>query len=153
MILIACLHCLNALRVMSLEPGEIESLFLSIPSWPVVTCPTCGKRSQGMNTNEVAEGVLRALTIRDLSPIEAHAAILGVGFPEEHQCDGAHLSELLSAQPFRRIVGKDIPNTNRFCVDFMELGDGSRIYFGSSTHGAVIYRIAKPSSYAEKVHG
>ena len=153
MIIIACLRCLNAIRVMSLAPGEIESLFLSIPSWPVVACPTCGERAQGMNTNEVAEAVLKALTVRDLSPVEAHAAILGVGFPEEHRCDGDRLSELLKAQPFRRLVGQDIPNTDRFCVDFMELGDGSRIYFGSSTHGAVIYRISRPGSYADKVDG
>jgi hypothetical protein len=51
----------------------------------------------------------------------------------------------------KRVHGKDIQGTSRSIIDFLELGDGSKVYLAASAEGATVYRVAKPISYVEEV--
>lgn len=145
MIILVCLPCSSGFRV----KGPVEEIDTLIgPSsdlWPDgFTCPHCTKSMQGYLEAEVAEAVYKALQIRDLSPVEAFSTFCGgVGLPEDRDCRKEVIEGLLREHPIRRIAGQEVPNTGRYHVDFLELWDGTRLYFGASGHGAIIYRVTR----------
>jgi hypothetical protein len=127
-------------------PEEINSLVGEASDvWPDgFTCPDCGRKCQGFLEEDVSESVYDLLRIRDLTPFEAFSALVaGVGLPEDRQCSGEVIRALLKEHPVRKVVGQDIPNTTRFNLDYLELFDGTKIFFGSSAHGAIVYRITR----------
>jgi hypothetical protein len=84
------------------------------------------------------------LNIRDLTPVEAYATLTaGVGLPEDRDCRKEIIEQVVLETPIRKVVGQDVPGTNRFNIDYMELWDGTRLYFGASGHGAIIYRVTR----------
>lgn len=145
MIVIVCLPCRVGFRVKG-DPLEIESLFTASPVWPAdgFTCPHCSKAAQGYLELEIDQSIYSLLSIRDLTPVEAYATLIaGVGLPEDRDCRKEIIEQVVRETPIRHIVGKDVAGANRFNIDYMELWDGTRLYFGASGHGAIIYRITR----------
>ena len=145
MITVVCLPCSLGFRV----KGQETSILLGPESdvWPDgFACPVCGQQARGYLENELSEAMYRLLQVRDLTPIEGFSTLVaGVGLPEDRECCKDVVEALLQKYKIK-VVGKDVPNTSRFNVDFMELLDGTRLYFGSSGHGAIIYRISRERS-------
>lgn len=150
MILILCPRCKCALRVTG-DLSEMNSLVgPNSEFWPdKFTCFRCEKPAQGFLEAEVS--IKTAIEIKEVSPQEAYAAIHGLGLMTERDIDQLVVETLLREHPVRRISAKDIPGGGRVMVDHIELWDGTRLHFGSSNDGAVIYRITRPHSYADKV--
>lgn len=145
MIIIVCLPCRVGFRVKG-EPIEVGTLLGPSSSlWPDgFTCPHCMKPAQGYLELDLSEAVYGLLKIRDLTPVEAYATLTaGVGLPEDRDCRKEVIEQLVLEVPIRRVAGKDVPGTNRFNIDYMELWDGTRLYFGASGHGAIIYRVTR----------
>ncbi len=150
MILIVCLHCKTALRVIGDVAQGHELVGPGSTFWPdKFTCFRCEKPARGLLEAEVS--IKTPLEVKDVSPEEAFAALHGLGLPEERDVDRLIVSELMRTHPVRRVACKDIPGVSRVVVDHIELWDGTRLHFGSSNEGAVIYRITRPHSYAEQV--
>lgn len=146
MILAVCLPCKAGFRV---KGPDVDALLgPSSALWPDgLSCPHCGKTAQGYLENEVSEAVYAVLEIKDLTAVEAYAALTaGVGLPEDRDCRKEVLEAVVKEIPIRRVVGVDVPNTKRFSIDYLELWDGTRIYFGASGHSAIIYRITRERS-------
>jgi hypothetical protein len=77
------------------------------------------------------------------------AAQSGLGTPEEMLCSGTTVRELLK-QPVKKVHGYDLKGTTRFCLDALELEDGTKIHLGAGPSGAVVYRISRPFSYVQR---
>jgi hypothetical protein len=104
-----------------------------------------------MDEIEVEAAALQRMKLRELTPEEMYSAQMGLGTPDEMQCDAATVRSLLGEQRIKKVSGFDVRGTSRFCLTEIDLEDGTRLYFGASTHGAVVYRIARPISYTQKV--
>lgn len=142
MIVVACLPCARGFRVKGPETAPL--LGPESDLWPDgFTCPACGKGARGYLENEISEAMYRLLEMRDLTPVEGFSTLVaGVGLPEDRECKKDIIETLLKDYAIK-VVGQDVPNTSRFNIDFMELQDGTRLYFGSSGHGAIIYRVSR----------
>lgn len=146
MILILCPKCRCALRV----TGELDEMNMLIGPgssfWPdKFICYKCEGPAQGFLETEIE---LKAVVdVKDVSPQEAYAAIHGLGVLAEREVDATLVQELMSMHPVRRVACKDVIGTLRVVVDHVELWDGTRLHFGSSNEGAVIYRITRPHTY------
>jgi len=154
MILIVCQPCFICLRVMG-DPEEISPLVGEQSDfWPdKYVCPMCDKRCIGLKESDADPSVYSVLSLMDVNAQEAFAAMHGLGLPNETDCRHSVLEKLLKEQPVRKVHGKDVAHTNRCIVDWLELWDGSKLYFGAGAEGAVVYRISRPGSYVEKVDG
>ena len=154
MIVVTCLACELLIRVMpeGESSDELEHLVGSRSDfWPdKYPCPRCGKNGQGLPEREVDTRVYQVMELRDVTPKEAFAIFNGMGFPDEQQCSMETLRTLLLEHPVRRVVGRDVVGMARSIVDHLELWDGSRVYLGAATEGAVVYRITRPVSYTAK---
>jgi hypothetical protein len=119
--------------------------------WPDrYVCPRCGAQAAGTDEMSLPRAIHTA-DIIDLTPIEMFSALSGFGLPDEMPSSVENVSQTLSSSPIKRVVGQNVPGTKRCSIDFVELENGVRIYLGASTHGAVVYRITKPVSYAQRV--
>lgn len=150
MILIVCATCCCALRV----TGDLEEVAFLVGErsdlWPdKFECFRCGGKAEGVPELSFESSV--PLDLVEVSPHDALLAAQGFGLPAERTCDKLTINELLQQHTVKRVAGKDIIGSNRVVVDFLELVDGSRVYFGSSNEGAVIYRVTRPHSYVEAV--
>jgi hypothetical protein len=150
MILIICTHCRCALRV----TGDMEEAHCLVGPgsdlWPnKFACFRCSKPAHGFLESEVS--LKTQLEVHEVSPQEAFAAIHGLGIPAEREVDKLIVEALLREHPVRRVSCKDIIGGQRVLVDHIELWDGTKLHFASSNDGAVVYRITRPHSYADKV--
>ena len=155
MIILLCLDCRLALRVLEGDTAEIDGLVGARSEfWPDrYPCPSCERNVHGHLEQDLPSEVLLDMRLIDLSAQELFAALNGLGLPDEQACTGEVVRTLLR-QPVRRIIGSDIPGTTRFRVETLELVDGTRLCFGSAPEGAIIYRIVRPTKYVERVpHG
>lgn len=142
--------CLAAFRAIG-EVGEAESL-LSETQWPTgYKCPSCGQPLLRGEEQEIDPATLAALEIRTLEVQELFRALSGVGLPEERQCSLKEVQELLREQPIRKVTGHDIRGSEHCCLEWLELWDGTKVYFAASSHGAIIYRIVRPTKFTERV--
>lgn len=150
MIFILCPRCRCALRVTG-DAAEVYSLVgPESDFWPdKFMCFKCMKPAHGFLEGEVS--IQAQIEVHEVSAQEAIAAIHGLGLPSEREVDKLIVDALLREHPVRRIAGKDVPGGQRVLLDYIELWDGTRLHFGGSNDGAVIYRITRPHSYAEKV--
>jgi hypothetical protein len=150
--LIPCLACGVALRVMG-DAGEIEGLVGPRSDfWPDrFPCPTCGALASAVTEIAAEPRALARMRLVDLTPHEAFAALQGFGLPHERACTRAEVEALLREQPVRRVGGSDVPGASRCCIEHLELWDGTRVHFGASAQGAVVFRVTRPPSYAERV--
>ena len=159
MIVVTCPDCSLAIRVMpthAAQPAAIRELRELVGDksefWPnKFPCPRCEKECVGLSESLVDDRVYALLTLRDLTPAEAFAAFKGMGLPEEQRCSMAAVSELFKEQPVRKIIGSDVEGQERIVLDTIELWDGTKVHFGASPAGAVIYRIVRPPCLAMKV--
>lgn len=152
MILIICPKCTLTLRVMG-DAEEVHALVGNQSEyWPdQYLCARCGARAIGCIELEVHAPEIAKMHPLDLTAQEALAALNGLGLPGEQLCNKACLEELLREQPVRRIAARDIEGSRRCYLHHIELWDGTKIYLGAGGDGAVVYRIARPHSYTEKV--
>jgi hypothetical protein len=153
-LVVICSGCGAVFRVLETDPMSSDCVQLVGPKsewWPDrYTCPRCGAQAAGADENSLPRSVQTASVV-DLTPIEMFSAMSGFGLPDELPSSVENIAETLKGSPVKRVVGQNVPNTGRCSVDFIELVNGVRVYFGASVHGAVVYRIVKPTSYAEKV--
>jgi hypothetical protein len=155
MIVIVCLPCALAIRVLPdvQQTGELESLVGTHSEfWPNrFPCPRCDKTMHGMLESEADPRALAMMEMRDLSAVESFQLFNGLGFPDEQNCTLEALNELLRSQPVRKVHGTDVLGSTRCVAEYLELWDGTRVYLGAAPAGAVVYRIARPSSAVERV--
>lgn len=150
MFVVPCNACYTAVRVMG-EPDRVSAMIGKNSEYADrgYICVSCGSKCGGLEEDEIDLSLLQKMKLRDLSPEEMLAAQEGLGTPEEMLCTGATVRDLLKA-PIKKVHGFDIPGTTRFCVDMLELEDGTKLHLGSSPSGAVVYRIVRPFSYTQK---
>lgn len=158
MIIVTCLTCEIAIRVLPESVGDVRSVAEAdqlvgekSDFWPnKYPCPNCEQPALGIREVAADPRALRLLRMHDLTPQEAFAAFNGLGFPEEQQCSIAALQELLREQPIRRILGRDIGGAPTVHVDALELWDGTKVHLGAGSSGAVVYRIVRPPAYTKR---
>lgn len=157
MILVVCLPCAYAIRVMAnvtdvLSATEVEQLVgRRSDFWPDrFPCVRCGKHAQGMREAEADPRVVEALELQDLTAQQAFAAFYGMGLPDEQRCSLESVQALLLENPVRKVHGKNVIGAERAIIDALELWDGTKLYFGAGAEGAVIYRTTRPVSYTAK---
>jgi hypothetical protein len=153
MIVVCCNVCRLALRVIG-EPAEIAPLVGTQSTfWPdKYPCPHCGYWAIGRVESTLSVEDLASFRVLDLGAAELFAALNGLGLPDEKACSLAVIVALFKEQPVRRVVGVDVPGTERCVLYYFELWDGTRIHLGASPEGAVVYRNVPPQSYVEKIH-
>lgn len=149
MILIVCSECRLTLRVLDASEEALYLVGEKSEGWPKAICCRCGAEAQRMPEVEVEPRALTLLEVVDLTAKEAFMAMNGLGLPTEQRCSLENVMTLLKEQPIRKVLGVDIPGTERCMLDHLELWDGTKLFLGASPHGAVVYRIAPPHSYAK----
>ncbi len=147
MILIACSHCSYALRV----TGPLEELDTLVGQrsdyWPdKYPCFHCDQIAAGFLLPEVSAVAMATLVISDVTPQEAFAALHGLGTPTEQTCCPEVLEQLFGNLGIT-LVGNQLSGTSRFRLDALALPGGTKVHFGASPQGAVIYRIVNRHSY------
>jgi hypothetical protein len=146
--IVVCSACLTAIRVATDSPltGKFSTY------WPdKYICGACGERAKGFDEVDLPTNVTRQLRIRDLSDAEFFAALNGLGLPEDICCKTKTVKELLLERKICEVTGFEPSGTDRFVIEYLTLDNGDRVYLGASTYGAVVYRIAKKVSYAQRV--
>lgn len=151
MILIACTTCRKALRV-SGDLGEMEPLVgQGSEYWPdKYPCFHCEGTAAGFLAPEISAAAMASLAITDVTVQEAFAALNGLGVPEERTCCAEVVEPLFEKQGIK-VHGRQPRGTTRYLVAELEFPDGSRMFFGTSPQGALIYRITKKHSYLKAV--
>ena len=79
---------------------------------------------------------------------EAFHAFNGVGLPGEQECSAARVAELLKTNVVKDVSVRHISGTSRCVLDRIQLNNDVVLYLGASTHGACVYRVKEPGSYA-----
>lgn len=131
-------------------PREIETLVGKYSEFypDKYRCPSCMSPAQFAYEAYVNPSTLTKL--RDLEAQELFRGMHGLGLPEEQICDAETVTKLLTEQKVKRVVGQQIRATARFNLEYIEFESGHRMYFGASTHGALIYRITEPMNHTDK---
>lgn len=143
-----CANCRTAVRVLSPEGNILEGSQWFPNKYP---CPKCSADSQVIEERLIPADILPLITFIDLTSLEAFVAYSGVGLPKEKEFTGEAIQQLLRETPIRRVVGEDVKGgSGRFILEYLELWDGTQLYFGASPAGAVIYRIKNRGSYVEE---
>jgi hypothetical protein len=154
MILVICQPCSLCMRIMGSSEQITHLVGEQSDYWPnKFPCPRCEKPCAGYLELSVDPRTLNQVELVELNAEEAFAAFNGLGFPKEGDCRTEVLEALLREQPVRKIAGRDVFGTTRCLVEYIELWDGTRLYFGAGSEGAVVYRIVKPQSYVRKIDG
>ena len=142
MIVVYCPACVQNYRMLT----DDSLVGTASEFWPdKYVCPVCRGLCVGVHEG-MAYG---SVPTRDIEPMELYAAMHGLGLPGEMVCDGETVRSLLK-EGVEKVAGFDVPGTTRFIVDYLVLKDGSRVYFGASPHGAIIYRITRKHNYTAK---
>lgn len=149
--LVPCMKCYVAVRVID-NPTQTHLLVGRDSEFfpDKYDCLACGEKCEAISESDAEPAALARMKVKDLSAAEYYAALGGLGTPDEMNCDAATVNELLK-RPIKKVHGRQLPNTQRFLLEIVELEDGTKLYFGAGAAGAVIYRIARPISYTEKV--
>jgi rubredoxin len=153
-LVVVCSGCGAVYRVLQgdLASSDVDHLVGSASAfWPNgYVCPKCNAQASG-GPEESLPRSIQTTDIIDMSAEEFHAALYGLGLPDERVASIEEVSRVLSSGTVKRVVGEDVTNTKRCTIDFIEMSDGSRIYLGASIHGAVVYRVVNPAAYARRV--
>lgn len=152
MMVLPCMACFTAVRVMEVLPHVgPESEF-----WPAgYTCVACGNPVTAIGERETELVALEKMKLRDLTSDELYAALHGLGTPEERVAHFTSVNDLLLSKKVTKVIGHTVGNTDRTVIEALELEDGTRMYLGSGSAGAIVYRITHPVSYTQKAldHG
>lgn len=151
MIFIACTRCLAALQVVDDIDASDQLVGQQSDFWPdKYTCFACGEPAVGALTPQVSATIMARAHIVNVTAAEAFAALNGLGVPEERTCCEEVVVPYFAAQGIK-VKGKQLRGQLRYVVNELVFPDGSRMCFGVSPQGAVVYRVAKPHSYAKGV--
>jgi len=144
---VICTNCREGLRVVG-ELAEVKSL---IEDRAEHRCYACGGECEvGLFADN---DLIREKRIRTLTPMEAHLALEGLGLPEERECAAEIVVGVFQQKKVTNVLARSVPNTGRSVIDSIEFEDGTTVFLGSSTHGALVYRIRRPHSYTEAALG
>ena len=145
MIVVLCNACMTAARVFG-EEAELYSLIgEGSQFWPdKFKCVRCEGPAMGVNEAQIDVTLVPALTWKEYTAQELFSIQMGLGPPEERGCDVETVRSIFKQQRVVQVQGKTVPNTTRTTIDCLIFADGTRLYLGASSHGAVVYRIAKP---------
>lgn len=113
--------------------------------------PAASVGELGTLQNAIDARAIQELSIRDLSPQEAYAALNGLGMPEERDCGLTAVQKVFSEQKVKKVHARQVNRDNRTIIDSIEFEDGTRMYFAASPLGSIIYRVAQPHSYLRAV--
>lgn len=155
MMLIVCAalqDCESVFRVLG-DWAEVQTLVGPRSEfWPQgYTCPKCGGPAQGAMESDIDPRVLAGFQIREVEAQEMYRAQYGMGLPEEMDCRREVIEQALRENPIRRVSGHEVAGANRFVLEYLELWDGTKLYFGASSHGAIVTRVVKQQSHVAKV--
>lgn len=86
--------------------------------------------------DKVNNSAFEILTVKEIV-----AASFGFGMPLERRCAKDRVEKALVGKKIEKLDLEAIPGTNRTILHYIDLEDGARVYIGSSTKGACVYRI------------
>ena len=152
MILIACTVCRLAIRAQG-NPEEMDHLVGQRSDWypDKYPCP----RSECTGLMVIADAVepesLGYLEIHDLSPQESFQAFMGLGLPEEKDCNVSLVRQLMRGSKIISLDLHGLPGTQRSILHSLLLESGVRVYLGTSPQGVVVYRVVPPRSLTQEI--
>lgn len=151
MLVAACQRCSLVFRVLG-DFQELETLVGRQSSfWPdKYICGRCQGPTPVMSEQQAARLQMLGQETVELDPGEYFRALQGLGLPDEIECGRTAVEQLLRGQKVKRIAGHEVNKRKRFCLEWIEFEDGSRAYFGASSHGAIVYKITKPPNYTAR---
>lgn len=149
MLYLVCPNCKVGLRISPGEEGELESLFEIDPRGLGLKAYTCFRCELEMASLSLEHP--NGVELFDVNPKEAFAAINGLGLPHEQECTSAAVTKLCNGAEVSYVKARQLRNSHRCIVEFIEFESGTRVYLGASAEGAVVYRVAKRHSYAKEV--
>ena len=154
MMLVLCTdpNCKTVTRVLATSVVELTGLVGERSEWwpNNYHCTGCNGQATAVYESEVDPNDFRDFEKKEIEAQDFFRFMMGVGLPEEQDCRIEVLQKLFAENKVKNIAGKVISGTKRFCIEWLEMENGQRLYFGSSTHGATIYRITEKPSYTEK---
>jgi len=151
MILIICTQCTAAFRVMGgLE--EVDGLVGKHSEWwpSKYPCVQCGGTASAV-PEEGFDVTTLPSPIRTLEAEEMFIALQGGGLPEERVCTEKEVAALLLGERVAKIKGYNIAGTSRYCLEWIEFADGSRMHLVASTEGAIVHRIVPKPNHAAAI--
>jgi hypothetical protein len=122
--------------------------------WPdKYKCPRCDHMALATTLGNTPPEMLARPGVLLLEAEELFAALNGLGLPEERVATKEVLEQLLLKHMVVNVRGETLPGTKRCRIDWLDLVDGSRVFFAAGGKGAVVYRIRKRHSYTENIDG
>jgi len=137
MIVVQCSICSEAARVICTEQQAMTLSRTELQCWG------CGGRAVTLSELAAVERGLLHSGTRELTYAETCRACSGQGLPSERACSRDAVESLLRNKQIHLIGGHSVSDT-RFCLEWIEFDSGHRMYFGASTHGAIVYKIVEP---------
>lgn len=141
MLSLCCTLCHITLNVVG-HDDEIDYLVGEQSEyWPDNYTCSCGYR--------LTKGQDPGSTVYDLSPVELFHFLSGLGLPEEQECTRGNVERVFRKE-VKKVHGYELSGAKTFCVEVLELVDGTKVHLGASPKGAVIYRITPPPNNTGK---
>ena len=140
---IKCSTCTFAMNVMG-DSADLRRL-VSAASTKEASCPQCDSTGTLAAVDTWING-----DAHELEATEAYSAIHGLGLPEERKCTINEVLAVLRSGPVKNIAAVPINNDlrgSRVVVQYLEMENGTRLYFGAGPGGAVIYRIRRKDAF------
>ncbi len=157
MMLVVCssIACKTVTRIYAGSVNELTNLVGERCEWWAnkYKCPSCERQATAVYEGQVDPNEFQGFSVRSLEAADFFRFMMGVGLPEEMNCDPNTLADVFRSGKVTQIKGHAIRGSSHFCVEWLEMEDGTRLYFGSSSHGAAIFRITKKSNFAERETG
>lgn len=113
-------------------------------------CPECGSQLQHASFLDSDTLARIQFVVREVTPMEAHLVLEGLGFPEERSCGEDTVRAALVGQRIRAVDVREIRGTGRTVVDNITLEDGTTLFLAGSGWGATVYRVRAPNPYVSK---
>lgn len=151
MIYIVCATCKAGLRIGPGAPNESKVLFgdgsdYYPDKYPCFRC----EKPEAKFVPAMSSEALSQLELFDVTPMEAFAAMNGLGIPGEQDCSAAAVAKVMAGSTVKQVNVRQIRNSHRCLIDGIVLDNGVTLFMGSSALGATVYRVSLPHSYAEK---
>jgi hypothetical protein len=157
MMLVVCssITCKTVTRIYAGSVSELTGLVGERSEWwpNKYQCPSCNEQATAAYEGRVDPNEFQGFNVRELEAADFFRFMMGVGLPEEQDCRLEVLVEIFKAGKVAKIAGHSIKGTKRYCVDWLEMEDGTKLYFGASAHGATVFRITKRPNFSEQVTG
>lgn len=154
MMLVICtsMSCRTVTRVFAGSVNELVSLIGDRSEWwpSQYKCTNCEGVATCVYEGQIDPNELKDFNIRELEAQDYFRFLMGVGLPEEQDCRLEELVKVFAAGKVAKLAGHNIKGSKRYCVDWLEMEDGTKLYFGASSHGATIFRIVKKTDFTKR---